>query len=50
MNQNENWIFQVQKKEKKTFEKKIRNYTRYQLSLNIEKNIEGMKKAIFCHF
>ena len=52
MNQNENWIFQVQKKKKKLLKKRFETtLTQNQLSLNLENNItEGMKKLFFCHF
>lgn len=52
MNQNENWIFQVQKKKKKLLKKRFETtLTQNQLSLNLENNItEGMKKLFFVIF
>ena len=52
MNQNENWIFQVQKKRKKTFEKKRfeTTLTQNQLSLDLEKIITVGMKMFFVIF
>ena len=48
MNQNQTWIFQVQKKKKKKFETTL-SLTQNQLSLDLEKK-QGMKKLFFVIF